>query len=145
MTHDRSYSPICSPKEPSREATTARTRSSGKQLPEGKTHGNLPLSRPQGGLTTTPRLFERAIVLEAGVHPMKITCSVREATEMTGLGKTTLYALLAQGRITSTRIGAKRLIHIDSLRRLLGPNDTGADPETKLVPYINGSPSKVVI
>jgi excisionase family DNA binding protein len=49
----------------------------------------------------------------------KITCSVKEATELTGLGKTTLYALLAEGKITSTRIGVKRLIHVDSLRRLL--------------------------
>jgi len=49
----------------------------------------------------------------------KITCSVKEATELTGIGKTTLYALLAEGKITSTRIGAKRLIHVDSLRRLL--------------------------
>jgi excisionase family DNA binding protein len=49
----------------------------------------------------------------------KITCSVRQATELTGLGKTTLYALLAEGKITSTRVGTKRLIHVDSLRRLL--------------------------
>jgi excisionase family DNA binding protein len=49
----------------------------------------------------------------------KITCSVKEAAELTGLGKTTLYALLAQGRITGIRIGTKRLIHVDSLRRLV--------------------------
>jgi excisionase family DNA binding protein len=49
----------------------------------------------------------------------KITCSVKEATELTGLGKTTLYALLAEKKITSIRIGTKRLIHVDSLRRLL--------------------------
>ena len=49
----------------------------------------------------------------------KITCSVKEATELTGLGKTTLYSLLAEGKITSVTIGAKRLIHVESLRRLL--------------------------
>jgi len=49
----------------------------------------------------------------------RITCSVKEATELTGLGKTTLYALLAEGKITGTRVGAKRLIHVESLRRLL--------------------------
>lgn len=49
----------------------------------------------------------------------KITCSIREATELTGLGKTTLYSLMAEGKITSTRVGTKRLIHVDSLRRLL--------------------------
>ena len=49
----------------------------------------------------------------------KITCSIKEATELTGLGKTTLYSLLAQDKITSTRVGTKRLIHVDSLRRFL--------------------------
>ena len=54
------------------------------------------------------------------MHPLQLTCSVKEATELTGLGKTTLYALLADGKITSVRIGTKRLIHVDSLRKLLG-------------------------
>jgi excisionase family DNA binding protein len=49
----------------------------------------------------------------------KITCSIKEASELTGLGKTTLYSLMAEGKITSTQIGKKRLIHVDSLRRLL--------------------------
>jgi len=49
----------------------------------------------------------------------KITCSVKEATELTGISKTVLYELINDGRITSTRIGTKRLIHVDSLRRLL--------------------------
>jgi DNA binding domain, excisionase family len=49
----------------------------------------------------------------------KITCSIKEATELTGLGKTTLYSLLADHKITGIRIGTKRLIHVESLRRLL--------------------------
>ena len=49
----------------------------------------------------------------------KITCSIKEATELTGLGKTTLYSLLAEKKISSTLVGTKRLIHVDSLRRFL--------------------------
>lgn len=49
----------------------------------------------------------------------KITCSVKDATELTGLGKTTLYRLLAEEKITGTHVGAKRLLHVDSLRRFL--------------------------
>jgi excisionase family DNA binding protein len=49
----------------------------------------------------------------------KITCSIKDATELTGLGKTTLYSLMAEGKVTSTRVGTKRLIHVESLRRLL--------------------------
>ena len=53
------------------------------------------------------------------INTPQITCSVAEAQRLTGLGKTTLYSLLAEQKITSTRIGTKRLIHVDSLRRLL--------------------------
>lgn len=49
----------------------------------------------------------------------KITCSVKEATDLTGLGKTTIYSLMDAGKITSIKIGTKRLIHVDSLKRLL--------------------------
>lgn len=49
----------------------------------------------------------------------KITCSIKEATELSGLGKTTLYSLLQRGAITSITVGTKRLIHVDSLRRFL--------------------------
>ena len=50
---------------------------------------------------------------------MKLTATVREACEMTGLGKTTLYSLLAQGVVESTTVGRRRLIKVESLRRLL--------------------------
>jgi excisionase family DNA binding protein len=53
------------------------------------------------------------------LHTAKITCSIREATDLTGLGKTTLYSLLAEKKITGVRVGAKRLIHVDSLRKFL--------------------------
>jgi excisionase family DNA binding protein len=49
----------------------------------------------------------------------KITCSVNEATHISGLSRTTIYRLLDQNKITSTVVGTKRLIHVDSLRRLL--------------------------
>jgi excisionase family DNA binding protein len=49
----------------------------------------------------------------------KICCSIREASELTGLGKTTLYALLSEGKITGVRVGTRRLLHVASLRQLL--------------------------
>lgn len=52
----------------------------------------------------------------------RITCSVKEAIELTGLGRTTIYALLDEQKITSVRVGTKRLIHVESLRRLLEPD-----------------------
>ncbi len=53
------------------------------------------------------------------MHTSKITCSIKEATELSGLGKTTLYRLLQEKKITSTTVGVKRLVHVDSLRRFL--------------------------
>ena len=53
------------------------------------------------------------------MYTAPLTCSVKEAQRLTGLGKTTLYRLLQEQKITSTTVGTKRLIHMDSLRRLL--------------------------
>lgn len=52
-------------------------------------------------------------------HLVQITCSIKQATQLTGLGRTTLHQLIAENKITSTKVGAKRLIHVESLRRLL--------------------------
>lgn len=49
----------------------------------------------------------------------QITCSVAEAQRLSALGKTTIYSLLAEKKISSVRVGTKRLIHVDSLRRFL--------------------------
>lgn len=51
---------------------------------------------------------------------MKITATIDEARAMTGLGKTALYAALADGRLKSSTYGRRRLIHVDSLRQLVG-------------------------
>jgi excisionase family DNA binding protein len=50
---------------------------------------------------------------------MKITATVREACQMTGLGKTKLYELIANGKIETTTVGRRRLINVESLRRLV--------------------------
>jgi excisionase family DNA binding protein len=52
----------------------------------------------------------------------KLTVSVKDATELTGISKTVLYELLSAKKITSVHIGTKRLIHVESLRRLLLPS-----------------------
>lgn len=50
---------------------------------------------------------------------MKITATVREACEMTGLGKTKLYELMGNGSLQTTTIGRRRLVKVDSLRQLV--------------------------
>ncbi|MBA3525898.1 MAG: helix-turn-helix domain-containing protein [Sphingomonas sp.] len=50
---------------------------------------------------------------------MKLTATVKEACQMTGLGKTTLYDLMARGEIESTTVGRRRLVKVESLRKLV--------------------------
>ena len=49
----------------------------------------------------------------------QITISVAEACRASGLGRTTIYELLRAGKITSRKVGERRLIDAASLRRYL--------------------------
>ena len=50
----------------------------------------------------------------------RITVSVKDATAITGLSRSRLYQLLYDGRIRSVNVGRRRLIHVSSLKELLG-------------------------
>lgn len=52
--------------------------------------------------------------------PQRITYSVREVAALTGLGRSTIYVLLGQKKLTSLRVGGRRLIPHDALVALLG-------------------------
>jgi excisionase family DNA binding protein len=49
-----------------------------------------------------------------------LTFTVQAASELSGLGKTTLYALLRDGKLRRIKVGDRTLIGGDSLRALLG-------------------------
>ena len=51
--------------------------------------------------------------------PQKIAYSIREACEASSLGRTTLYAHIATGRLQATRIGGRTVIPADSLLALI--------------------------
>lgn len=51
---------------------------------------------------------------------MKITATIKEACAMTGLGRTTLYSRIADGSLDAVSIGRRRLVKVDSLRKLVG-------------------------
>jgi excisionase family DNA binding protein len=48
-----------------------------------------------------------------------ITVSVKTATELTGLSRSTIWKLLTAGTVESVSIGRKRLIKFESLEALL--------------------------
>lgn len=52
----------------------------------------------------------------------RITCTIDDACEVTGLGRTKLYELIAARRIATTTIGRRRLVVVRSLLTLLDTN-----------------------
>lgn len=50
----------------------------------------------------------------------RLAYSVNEAALVTGLGKTTLYGLIKQGRLPSSKLGGRRLIRSADLMVLVG-------------------------
>lgn len=50
---------------------------------------------------------------------MQITTTIKGACDMSGLGKTKLYSLIAENKIDTITVGRRRLVKIDSLRALL--------------------------
>ncbi len=49
----------------------------------------------------------------------RLTCTINEACEATGLGRTKLYELIGAGHVDTTSIGRRRLVVVRSLRALL--------------------------
>ncbi|MXO55791.1 helix-turn-helix domain-containing protein [Pontixanthobacter gangjinensis] len=52
-------------------------------------------------------------------HPEKLGYSIREACHATSLGRTTIFAHIASGRLRVTRIGGRTIIPAESLRKLI--------------------------
>ena len=49
----------------------------------------------------------------------RLTCTIVEACEVTGLGRTKLYELIGDGRLTTTTVGRRRLVLVQSLLSLI--------------------------
>ena len=51
------------------------------------------------------------------------TCSVAEACDAVGIGKTTLYDLMDRRVVESSRVGRRRLISVPSLLKMLSASN----------------------
>lgn len=49
----------------------------------------------------------------------RLAYTVNEALEATGLGRTTLYRLIAEGKLKAIKVGERTLIPAESLRSLI--------------------------
>jgi hypothetical protein len=50
----------------------------------------------------------------------RLSCTIEEACQATGLGRTKLYEEMAAGRVQTTHIGRRRLVLVLSLLQLVG-------------------------
>jgi len=51
----------------------------------------------------------------------RVTISVADFCEYSGLGRTKTFALIKEGKLEVTRIGRRTLISVESARRLITP------------------------
>ena len=63
-----------------------------------------------------------AVRPQAVPFSQKLTCTINEACEVTGLGRTKLYELIGDGHLATTTVGRRRLVVVRSLLSLLESN-----------------------
>jgi hypothetical protein len=64
-----------------------------------------------------------------GAKPLTVTVAI--AREISGLGSTTIWALIKSGRLESTCVGRRRLIVYCSLEKLLLPAPSDSSPQRR--------------
>lgn len=51
---------------------------------------------------------------------VKLAYSINEAAQALSLGRTSIYGMIADGRLVALKLGRRTLITADSIQRLLG-------------------------
>ena len=81
------------------------------------------MSVPSTGLSKDEERARLKIGHNRGPPLDPLTVTVAEVHRITGLGLTTIWALIAKRELDSVLVGRRRLILFASLRRLLTPNN----------------------
>ena len=81
------------------------------------------MSVPSTGLSKDEERARLKIGHNRGPPLDPLTVTVADAHRITGLGLTTIWALIAKRELDSVLVGRRRLILFASLRRLLTPNN----------------------
>jgi excisionase family DNA binding protein len=48
-----------------------------------------------------------------------LAVSINDAAKALGLGRTSIYAMITDGRLEAFKLGRRRLVKVDSIRRLV--------------------------
>jgi len=75
----------------------------------------------EGGLRMRPPHKFVDAIRSAIPFAERLTCTIDEACQATGLGRTKLYELIGNERLRTTTIGRRRLVLVSSLLQLLQP------------------------
>jgi len=59
----------------------------------------------------------------------RLTITVREAARATGLGRTTIYKLIDDGKLRRVKVGKRSLIVFSDLEKLVAPDDRAMPPD----------------
>jgi excisionase family DNA binding protein len=70
-----------------------------------------------------PHIPPRSLALArrfGGVSDMEVLAvSISDAAKALGLGRTSIYAMIAEGRLEAFKLGRRRLVKVESIRRLV--------------------------
>jgi excisionase family DNA binding protein len=80
----------------------------------------------KNGEIQTPRVTN---AVEPATIPFvqRFSCTIAEACEVTGLGRTKLYELIGDGHLATTTVGRRRLVIVRSLLSLLQTHSSEAN------------------
>jgi predicted DNA-binding transcriptional regulator AlpA len=74
----------------------------------------------------------------------RISCTIPEACQASGLGRTKIYAAISDGRLKSVKVDKRRLVIVASLVRLLGstPEISNASPDVRSTSVLSDGAEK---
>ncbi len=52
-----------------------------------------------------------------------LAVSIKNAAKALGLGRTTIYAMIADGRLEAFKVGRRTLVRMESIRRVIAGQD----------------------
>jgi excisionase family DNA binding protein len=52
-----------------------------------------------------------------------LAVSINDAAKVVGLGRTSIYAMIADGQLDAFKLGRRRLVRVDSIRRLVAASE----------------------
>jgi excisionase family DNA binding protein len=90
-------------------------------------HGQQHQSNGAGRVRHAPPSVQSPMSATTIPFTHRLTCTIAEACEATGLGRTKLYELIGAGSLDTTTIGRRRLVLVRSLQKLL----MGEDPSPR--------------